>query len=434
VARTVETGIERFREERDLHRQLFQSSQMAPGPEIRHSGQVAGMIGEQRGRVVDAYEQGEPFICDNYCTAPEIAVAMDLPWFMVFDAPFNLARWEDLPQVIDDADAMGLGTDLCTAVRTNAYYVEHGLVPTPTAAVGFTFPCDGLAMLQQIIQHSKTWKNVPMFCPDPAPYFKGDPRGVPYFANELRKMTAFLEEHTGRKLDMDKLKVVINESNKHYELWLEHNDHRRVVPSPHGVGTGGYKCYAVAQLYDVGGSGATAWFQELIALGEEKVASGIGVVPEEKLRIYWFDIMPSSYMHEFMPWVEQEFGAVIVMDMLGDHAYTTIDTSSEEKIWSGLAKRAIFDTPMVRQAIGTAQGFVNDLVRVVRDFKIDVVVWPGHSGHKEALATFGIVRETCRDLGVHFMEIRMDLWDARSTSPDQIKDKFSQFFQTMGLG
>jgi hypothetical protein len=358
---------------------------------------------------------------------------MDLPWFMLFDAPFSMARREELPQVTDGAEAMGLGADLCTAVRTNAYYVEHGLVPAPTAAVGFVFPCDGMPMLQQIIQHSKTWGSVPTFSPDPAPYFRDDPRGVPYFANELRKMAAFLEKHTGRRLDMDKLKAVIHEGNKHYELWLDYNDLRRAVPSPHGFSTGGYMCYAVAQMLDVGGKDATAWFQELIALGEKKVAAGAGAVPKEKLRLYWFDLMPSTFMHEFMPWLEEEFGAVIVMDMLGDHAYTTIDTASEETIWNGLAKRAIFDTPMVRQAIGSADGFVNDLVRVVRDYRIDVVVWPGHSGHKEALATFGIVREACRDLGVHFMDIRMDLWDGRFTTPDQIKEKFSRFFYAMGL-
>lgn len=428
----TDTGIERFKQERDVHLELYAMSQLAEDPEVRHSGGIAKMVAEQRDRVVNAYEHGEPFICDNYCTAPEVAVAMDLPWFMLFDAPFSIARREELPQVTDDAASMGLGTDLCTAVRTNAYYIEHGLVPAPTAAVGFVFPCDGMPMLQQIIRHSKTWGNVPVFCPDPAPYFK-DARGIAYFASELRKMAAFLETHTGRKLDMDRLKEVIDESNRHYRLWLEHNDLRRAVPSPHSLGSGGYMCYAVAQLLDVGGKKATAWFQELIELGEKKVAAGTGVTSKERLRLYWFDLMPTPYMHEFMPWLEEEFGAVIVMDMLGDHVYTTIDTSDEETLWNGLAERALFDTPMIRQAIGSAEGFVNDLIRVVRDYKIDVVVWPAHMGHKEALAMTGIVREKCRDLGVHFLDIRLDLWDGRVTTPDQIKDKFSAFFHAMGL-
>ena len=32
-------------------------------------------------------------------------------------------------------------------------------------------------------------------------------------------MVAFLEEHTGAKLDLDRLQEVCRESNKQYELW-----------------------------------------------------------------------------------------------------------------------------------------------------------------------------------------------------------------------
>jgi hypothetical protein len=103
-------------------------------------------------------------------------------------------------------------------------------------------------------------------------------------------------------------------------------------------------------------------------------------------------------------------------------------------MWRGLAKRGVFDTPMVRQAIGPADGFVNDLVRIVRDYRIDVVVWPGHMGHKESLAAVGIMRETCRELGVPFLDLRVDIFDKRYTTPDEIKEKFSRFFSGLALG
>ncbi|MBW2389068.1 MAG: 2-hydroxyacyl-CoA dehydratase [Deltaproteobacteria bacterium] len=97
-----------------------------------------------------------------------------------------------------------------------------------------------------------------------------------------------------------------------------------------------------------------------------------------------------------------------------------------------MAKRGLFDTPMVRQAIGTADGFVNDLVRIVEDYKIDVVIWPGHMGHKEMLGTYGIMREACQELGVHFLDMRMDIWDHRYTPVEQIKDRFRAFFEAAG--
>ena len=192
-------------------------------------------------------------------------------------------------------------------------------------------------------------------------------RSIDYFANELRKTASFPGGAHGEKLDLDKLKAVIEESNKHYELWQEYNDLRRAVPAPHGHSMGGQTCYALAQIFAVGDPEATVWFQDLVELTEKKVAAGKGVIEGKKeIRLFWFDLNPTTFADQFMPWLEEEFGAVIVMDMLGNHDYTTIDTSSEEEIWRGLAKRGLFDTPMVRQAIGTADGFVNDLVRIVR--------------------------------------------------------------------
>jgi hypothetical protein len=169
-----------------------------------------------------------------------------------------------------------------------------------------------------------------------------------------------------------------------------------------------------------------------------KVKAGLGATeaPEwkEKIRLFWFDIMPYGWIFEFMPWLEAEWGAVIVMDMFGNFPYTLIDTSSEETMFHDLAKRNLLDAPMIRQARGTAENFSNDIRRIVVDYKIDCVIWPGHMGHKDGAATVGIMRETCRDLGVPFLHIGLDLFDKKYTSVEEVKDKVSEFFRGMGLG
>ncbi len=50
-----------------------------------------------------------------------------------------------------------------------------------------------------------------------------------------------------------------------------------------------------------------------MALGEEKVESGQGVVPDEKIRMFWFDIMPPNWADELFPHLAQEYGAVCGM-------------------------------------------------------------------------------------------------------------------------
>jgi hypothetical protein len=92
------------------------------------------------------------------------------------------------------------------------------------------------------------------------------------------------------------------------------------------------------------------------------------------------------------------------------------------------------DTTMIRQAVGVADNFANDIIRIVNDYSVDCVVWPAHMGHKDGSASIGIMREICRDLNVSFLSLGIDTFDPRYTTPDEVKNKMSQFFTTMGLG
>ena len=134
--------------------------------------------------------------------------------------------------------------DCCTLLRLGLYYVDAGILPIPTAVVALLEPCDGVTSLHEVMRCHKDWRDVPMFAPDP-PYFD-DERSIDYFANELREMVVFLEKHTGHKLEMDRLREVVEESNRQYELWLEYSELRRSIPCPHGLVLA-MSAFAVAQ-------------------------------------------------------------------------------------------------------------------------------------------------------------------------------------------
>jgi hypothetical protein len=57
-----------------------------------------------------------------------------------------------------------------------------------------------------------------------------------------------------------------------------------------------------------------------------------------------------------------------------------------------------------------------------------------HMGHKDGSAIVGLMREKCREIGVPFMSIGMDLFDPRYTTVGEIKDRFTEFFTVMELG
>jgi hypothetical protein len=422
----------RYRSEREWFQLLHSQVKDSDVPEHQLAEGTLSFCLDMYNRIIRCVEEDDPFVATYYCSAPEICTALDLPWYMVMQTPFLASSVPYLLDDIDSAEAMGLGADLCTAIRLSIYYIEANLSPIPSCIVGLLYPCDGAPMLHQVIKHNSKWRDIPMFNADP-PYWDDD-RSLDYFAAELRKMAKFLEQHTGRKLDMDKLKEAIEESNKQFALWQEYNELRRAVPSPHGWDLGGSQCFSVTQCYRAGQKGGTDWFRKLIEIAEHKVANKIGAVEKERIRLFWFDLLPFGWIFDLLPWLEQEWGAVMVMDMFGNYPYTLIDTSSEEQMWRDLAKRNLFDAPMIRQARGVADNFVNDIARIVKDYKIDVVIWPGHMGHKDGSATIGIMRETCRKLKVPFMSLGLDLFDRRYATPDQLKEKMSEFFRAMGLG
>jgi benzoyl-CoA reductase/2-hydroxyglutaryl-CoA dehydratase subunit BcrC/BadD/HgdB len=429
-------SVQRYKQERDWFEVLAEAAKVMPGEEGKLNVKMFEILLDSKQRVVDCVENDEPFIGGYYCNAPEVFNALDLPWFMIMETPFMASSAPHLGEDIEASVAMGLNSDLCTAVRLPAYYVHEGMMPVPSAVLGMLAPCDAAPMLSQMIEHDKTWKDVPLYCCDP-PY-TADERAVQYYAKELREMASFLEEHTGRTLDMDRLREVCEESNRTYSLWQDYNELRRNVPCPHGWEIGGAQAFAISQCFVAGDPRCTAWFEQLYKCGEERVKAGIGANTKEgwkeKIRLFWYDIMPYGWIYEFMPWLEEEWGAVIVMDMFGNCPYTLIDTSTEETMFHDLAKRNLLDSPMIRQARSTAENFSGDIRRVVKDYSIDCVIWPGHMGHKDGAATTGIMRQTCREIGVPYMTIGLDLFDPSYTSVDEVKDKVSEFFLGMGLG
>ena len=423
-------GLDRFKQDRDAFQLAVQSLEQSQSSEKQLTATLARAILESYSRIIMCAEESKPFIANTYANAPELFVALNLPWYTISQIPFLPTSEPYILDEIDEANGSGLGSDMCTLIRLGINNVESGRIPVPTAFIGLLSPCDGADMLHQAIAHNKDWRNIPVFCTDP-PYFESD-RGVDFHASELRRMVAFLEEHIGVMFDVDRLREVIKESNKQYELWAEYNELRRAVPCPHSAAKGA-QAWNVAQNFMVGDPKGTEWFQKLLNITEKRVSEGKGNVENERIRLFWFDIR-AVWFPELTEWLKEEWGAGIVMDMTGYHPYTLIGTSSEESIFRGLAKRNLCDVPMVRQVRGTADNLTNDIVRVVRDYKIDCVVWPAHMGHKDGGASIGIIRDVCRDIGVPLLDLGLDLFDKRYTTIDELKDKFAQFFRAMNLG
>ncbi len=178
--------FKRYKEERDYFNFLSGILATMPDSMSQLSKEITDITVERYDTIMKCAEEGKPFVAGYFCAAPEIYEAMGMPWYMIMQTPFLAASAPYLTGDIDSAEAMGLGTDWCTACRLALYYVEAGLTPKPWALVGLIHPCDAGNLLHQAVKRNQKWRDVPIFASDP-PYFE-DLRGIDYYASELRRM------------------------------------------------------------------------------------------------------------------------------------------------------------------------------------------------------------------------------------------------------
>lgn len=425
-------GLERIVQDVESFRRIAQEHRENPTEEALLMLPMIEAAIADREKLVETIRQGEPWIASWYALGPEILSAMDLPWYCIgtslLAAPF-LGVDEHFVEDLEACDRLDIPTDSCTLLRLAVYAVEAGLVPRPTAIIGATGPCDSFGLYHEAVRTRGEWRHVPLFIFDPA--YWNDERSISYAADQLRELVAFVEGHTGRTLNMDRLRGVIEETNRQYELWADYNELRRAVPCPHGSFVG-FAAFTVTQSASslIGSPVATSLIEALVTDAEQRVREGRGAVENERIRLLWFDVRP-TWALELSNWLEQECQANVVMDMYSFCPYTQIDTSTEESIFRGLAKRYVFDMPMIRQARGLAANSLEDIARIVEDYRINCFFYPGHMGHKDAAASLGMMRKLCQKLRVPFLAIGMDAWDPRYTTIDTMKDKMLQFFDTM---
>ncbi len=428
----LEKGLERVYEDVATYEGIVQMLEENPSDMNHIHLPLAKNVIRQHQRTIDCVMNGKPLAASYFTNAPEIFTAMDIHWYHAIAQAF--AGGIENPHMMDDLEAlsdMPIASDVCTLLRLTLFYLDAGVLPKPTMIVPLIEPCDGVLGLHEAVRNHKAWRGIPFFTPDP-PYYD-DERSIDYFADELERMVEFLEKHSGQKLDMNRLREVVEMTNKQYALWVEYNELRRAVPCPHGHILA-MACFGLVQTEGSGGYPEhIQWYQDMIVDAEKRIKENNPEVPTQKIRILWFDVQP-IWFNDLAPWMEQEWGVIVVMCMFGYAPYTQIDTSSDRSIFKGLAKRNLIDPPMVRQARGIADNFLHDIEGLVEDYKIDCVIVPGHMGHKDGSASISLMRETCRGIDVPFLYIGVDQFDRRYTTIDEIKDKISTFFTAMGLG
>ena len=400
-------------------------------PEEQNPGLEAllGIVLQTDHRTLKCLNEGLPMVTSWYGNANEITHAMGIHTEGIV---FNLLLHEYFTDLKDlyAMDTLPLPDDICSLVRLGTYGQRNNLLVKPGAVIGMMEPCDAQPLLHDSFR-MHGWDDIPYFFLD-YPYGNTD-EDWDYFAGELYRMIDFLEEtFPGYKLDYDLLKEIVEETNRQYELWDEFSQMQRIIPCPGPSFGGSTPGWALTQHHAQGDPQITQIFRGLVAGSAAMVKAGKGAVPNEKIRILWADLDP-QWGDQLAPWLAEKYGAVVAQSFQGYTPFEPVDTSTPEKMIRGLAKRAIYEVPMIRQARGTVDTVLEDIETIVKDYSCNCVFVPAHMGHKDVSAGAHFIRDLCRDLGVPVLFLNVSLFDERYLPIDQLKRKISDFFEATGL-
>ena len=374
------------------------------------------------GSIADALEKGEPTNWNSFCGSPEIFHAMGIPTIMGEEIGVMATA---LPgklneKYIDIAHENLVADHVCSTQKIMMGAALCGDLPPPTTIVHSGQPCDSTMVTYSTIAHRL---GVPHFTLD-IPNRK-DERTVQYVADELERMIAFLEEHTGKKLEDEKLREVMEYSNIAHEYSLKVNELTKMVPSP-------LPGMVATPLMDSAGTPEGAeYYKKLYETGKEVAESGKGHPPNQRYRAVLFSTWVGADALLFN-WLEKDFGVILVNTMLGtDTSRPAQDISSRRKIMEALARKQI-NAPMSRECWGSLEDWFNYAVPACRDWKIDVVILTLHIGCKNIWAAQKLFKDKVADeLGIPTLLVEVDFCDGRVFSAESIRAQISDFFNTM---
>ncbi|MDD5205247.1 MAG: 2-hydroxyacyl-CoA dehydratase family protein, partial [Desulfobacterales bacterium] len=247
------------------------------------------------------------------CHHEEILHALDvLPiWTENFAGICGAKR--DAERFLQRAESLGLSRSLCTyalcGIGFDQWREELGTMPPDAPWGGMAKPdfmissgqilCDPRAKWYQASQ--QFMPDVPIYNMDlPYPLFEKnlDHREVrdyyhKYIVKELRGLVAFVEERTGKKMDYDRLRELVDLSDRTWNLIHETYELRRATPCP--MGTGDAMNTMVPMCFKMATQEAYDFFLGLNKELKEKIAKGEGEIENEKYRLMWGGGLPAWF-------------------------------------------------------------------------------------------------------------------------------------------
>lgn len=311
---------------------------------------------------------------------------------------------------IETAEENGAPESLCSYHKILIGLALTGVMPKPLFVLNTTLACDAN---QLSFRKVADYYNVERFVLD-IPY-NCDDNATEYVAEQLRRMTVFIENATGQQLDENKLKEAVARSRRTIGLYKRYLDLRAERYISDEMTSEMYSVFATHVM--LGTPEAEKYVKDLVEQTEKLPVGRKGK------RILWVHTLPywQDSLRELLNFRED-------IEVIGcDMTFDSLTETDENKPYESMAKRVLecsFNGKGERRA--------KLVLEYARKLHADGVVWFCHWGCKQTLGASQVARKLLEENGFPTLVLDGDGADTANINDGQMKTRMQAFIETLG--
>ncbi len=326
-----------------------------------------------------------------------------------------------------EAEKAGYSRDICSYARTDigamlSGKTPVGRLPKPDLLLACTNICQTVLHWYRVLAHHF---QVPLILIDtPFIYTEMTDHAVAFVKAQLEEAIIVAEKVAGKPLDPRRFKEVTRLSMLASELWLELLRRNRHRPAPISVFD---QFTQMAPIVEMRGEASTVdLYAAMLKEVDQRIEQGIGVVPEERLRLLW-DNLPVWYRLRYLAEFLGAHGAVIVASTY-TNAWAELGPQMDpEHPMESMARTYMY--PILNRGTGEKLATMRQMIQ---DYHLDGAIL--HSDRSCKPYSVGQMDQRDRlmrqdDLPALLLEA--DHNDPRSYSEEQVANRLTAFMEML---
>lgn len=261
-------------------------------------------------------------------------------------------------------------------------------------------------------------------------------KNLAFIVKELENFVTFLQELLGKKIDYDRLDVMVDQALKTLTLAWEVDQLRKAVPSP--MVSQDFWSIMIPHFYLPEEPEAYEFYQRVYAEVKEKVDKGIGAYPNEKYRMMFAELPPWHSLG-FFDDIAEEFGISMAIESWNYHAPTPVPPEDLEGASNALEKIALLSYHKFMEHNETAVKmdsapayFHTAFLQWAEHYKADGLIAHPLMSCRPATYTLLHTKNSLEEkLKVPGVVLNGDIVDLRVFNPDEAFSKIEAFVETM---